>query len=432
MSELPQSLFLVPRGVPQRLIEASEDPMLAARLAAEFAEITHQRRYPPSKDAVISAMWAEYVPALVAYPEFEKINREYVSKRPVLLHPNDQAGVPRSELVGQLRMGLQDDALQHSLPLHRHGRPEWRANFAELAGDKERLEWLRFITSFHPPTTNKERYGPLEVVRQMAAIACQEVFHLWEGGSSVQIGVKATQLKHLHPFKEPLVRRPVRAMREGARQRLVEDREGAQAYAALLGRPALQGEIVCTDLYPEGNDLQKRLFRAAQRPSEISDEGYMATMQHLMNAKLPNIRFVEGDITDAHIMSRIARACSDIELHFAFLGTMLNQVGQEHVEQTIANALNLLHNGGVLLILEFAAVDPDNAGKLHLTTGWRDWTYRLFAIHKNDDKRRVHELMRFKNSRMEEVQISNGLLDLGDGRGALPMRQQMVDAAAKA
>jgi hypothetical protein len=252
-----------------------------------------------------------------------------------------------------------------------------------------------------------------------ASILGQE-FATWEGGSSIPIGAKASQLKKQHPFTPAY---------SSNYQGPTPEAKVYAAYNALLARPAMQGDIICTDLLREGRPLHERLLLASRRPKEIIDDVAHAALTNLMHAEVHTVHLASGDITSQKQMRAVRDDFSHAHKRLGVLGTVLNQVGQSEVEPTVRNAMELLDDNGILLILEFASVDA--AGKIHLSPEWREYTYQMLALHKQHPGR-VDELMRFRSSRMEEPEFNPaGMLDWGDGRGLVPFTDQLLYAANK-
>jgi len=293
-----------------------------------------------------------------------------------------------------------------------------------IVGDPERLAVFDMVLTNHTPRTcSGERYGPVEVVRQMDGDLSGEGAGFWDGGSSVQAGVNQMQLKHLFPF--PLARL---LFPDGS-----PDDQATAGYADCIGRPAIGGDFVTSDLLPPDDRVARMLALASMRPSEITDASFRSRFLVLAHAKLPNVHFIQGDITDKNAVDAIRRRRDALGLgpaRIAFLGTVLDQLGQGRVAQGIRNAMSLVGNGGKLIIAEFGQPDRRDPRKFSLLPHWGRYTYGYFAVHKDDGDGVIHPLIKFETSRPINGRVDGGLLDICGQ--LLPYREHLARAAGAA
>jgi hypothetical protein len=167
---------------------------------------------------------------------------------------------------------------------------------------------------------------------------------------------------------------------------------------------------VCADAWPYREEQIRRLARAALRPQELSDREFMHRFYRLRDAQLRRVHFEHADITREDDMLAIRDRHADKRLKVGFLGTVLDQIGAEGIPKAIDLSMDMLDDDGTLFIMDFGYVDPADHRKFRLHSIWTDWTYGLFAIHKADPSRTVHELMRFRTSRCFEAQVGPGSL----------------------
>lgn len=410
------------------MIGSSESPFLSdnerASIDAELnvqqllTEIVRQKRFPPSREKVIGAMWSELLPVFDEQGPVMVALRDFVSGQRILQPNRPDVGVPISEVAGKIRVSLQYIAMQYhdTIPLHMYTRTTWRHVIEQMVQvDTQYGDFLTILNYLNVPTTLQKRYAPFEAVRQLWSDPTAEGINWWEGGSSLQIGAKATQLKSKYPFEASRVVRLTGGRLKSGKSEMEPDRIAGLGYQRLLGRTAIGGGIVGTDIWTPRDALMRRLAVASLRPSEIGDPDFMTQFTGLMDAELHNVYHTLGDITDYHYLEAVRRQFDGSPVEMGFLGTMLNQVGQEHVDQTIRHAMELLDEDGILFILEFGRPDPACPSKFQLAPTWKDWTYGFFAIHKADPDRTIQPLLQFKNSRMTHMIVGAGVLDVGNG-----------------
>ncbi|HSX29428.1 MAG TPA: hypothetical protein VLE73_02615 [Candidatus Saccharimonadales bacterium] len=397
-----------------------------ARVLNEGARQIHN---PPSKEKPIGVMWDGFLSAVVRHEPLVDAIQQYADGQTILTPSKPEAGLPVSEINNKVRVALAYDARSYNeKPLHSLNKHDWLGVIGDIAHDDTRFaNFLTILNYLHIPTTVQDRYGAFEVVRQLWGDPTGKGIDWWEGGSSVQLGAKATQLKQYYPFLASRVVRPVGGERKTGRVKTEIDRAANKGYKNILGRTAIGGDIIGTDIWRPDDRWLRQLAIAALRPSELADDCFMERFTGILEADVPNIGYIGGDITDEAMMRSIRAELGGRTKQLGFLGTVLNQVGQEKVMQTIDNALGMLHDDGVLFILEFGNADPNDPTKFQLASEWSEWTYRLCAVHNKDPQRRIQPLLCFKNSRMTHVMVEDGLLDTGGGYR--PMRDYLVDAA---
>lgn len=385
------------------------------------AEVARQAVDPPSGDQHIAAMWQAYPRVKASEPALSAVIETFVASQQVMTDEWAVAGLPVSEVVGTLRLAFQYDCVWHGrsrFPVTRRG---WERLMRGMVRDPERLAtFTTIVGKYRPKTCSGERYGPLEVLRQLDDGIAGERMSLWDGGAGIQIGVNQLQLKHLFPFYPATLLTP-----DGQ-----PDEVSTEGYANLVGLPAIAGEVVTTDLNAPESRLVGKLALASLRPEEINDRNYRKRYRELSNARLPNVHFLQGDIADDKEMRTIwekREAAGLAPARHGFLGTVLNQIGQARVARAIKNALSLLSEDGKLIIAEFGHPDRRDPRKFFLLPNWSEFTYGYFVIHKEDENRVINPIFTFQSSRPRLGRTEEGLYE-ANGR-LLPIRHHLAKAA---
>ena len=401
------------RGPERQPLRDPESVMTAIR-----DEAGRQRDNPPSGDPIIAAMWGGALSALEKDAAFRDLVEDYAAKHHVIVKPWTVEGVPDSEVNGLLRTALQFDSIRNGIRFP-ETKTGWERQIRNMASDPARRSYVEYVLDqMRTMTTTGYRQAPFEVVRQLKG----EPAGFLDGGSSVGIGARQTQLKDSHPFA------PVRLLSEGGR----DDELSSRGYASLVGAPILRGNIVLFDRVPPDNWLARQLSIASLRPvSEIMNPAFMEERRQLLGAKLSNLVFVQGDLTDKDSIAMLKERCQGMDLRLAFVGTVLNQVGQENVDEVIDNVLDALedHPDSEVVISEFAKIDRRRPSTLSLLPQWRQAGYRYFSVSKHD-RGRIQPLFTFTSSRPEVGRVEGGSIVVG-GETA-PLRELLAARAAGA
>lgn len=384
-------------------------------------EIVKERDDPPSGDigtsflcdAILWARERNRVPAVDA------VLGEFAMSRQTITQPWTVEGSPAANAAARVRAAVQRAAMRDT---GRYEVPQtplgWKRKVRRIFEDDALVEIVREDLKDPVHTARRSRYGPIEVARQEGAFA-----NFIDMGCSVPEGPWQLQLKGRFPFT-PIDFR----FRNGERDYLA-----TQGYANLVGRPALAGDIVISDLTsPDDARLQELSF-AAMRQSEIMNPGERLARRRLamLGKRLGNILFIQADVTDRNTMAELREHCAGQDFRLACLVTVLHEVGQENVRRAIDNMLGLLadHHDSQLIIAEHGQVERRGRSSISLLPRWARGTYSYFAVAKHDPKRIVQHLYTFDTSRPSSGIVEAGLFRAGGE--VWPMRDYLVRAAAQ-
>lgn len=385
-------------------------------IVAIHEEAISQIENPPSGDPIISAMWEGFLWALDKSSEFQALVGSYAAKQSVIVEPWTVGGVPISEVNGRLRTMLQYDAMRYNLR-HLPTTPlGWMRQLTGLARDPDRCAAVETALDHnHTMTTSGDRLAPFEVIRQLQGGPAG----FFDAASSVGIGARQTQLKDGHPFSAARL-----LHRDGS-----DDEAASDGYAQLVHGPILPGPIILSDLVPPDSRLARRLSLASLRPSEILDPAVVEQRRQLLAAKLSNVVFKRSDLLHRESMGAIREYCRHHRIRLAFVGTVLNIIGQEHVETVIDNVLWALddHPDSEVIVADFAQVDRRKPYKLSLAPRWGRASYGYFGIRLGD-RERVNSLFEFTNSRPRVGRVGDGLITVGGE--VQPIRELIVAHSA--
>jgi hypothetical protein len=226
------------------------------------------------------------------------------------------------------------------------------------------------------------------------------------------IGVNQIALKRRYPFRPARLLRPAGQDAAGNTVWCHDDPQLQQAYNHVLAGADVPGSFVSVDLFSPRDLLIRKVSHAALRPvSEIENRSFMHRFHALAGEKLPPdvVSFSRGDITNPEDLLRIREQHPDRKFRVVFLGTVVNQLGEDKIGPTVDTAMELLddrYDDAVVLILDFAYPDPEDPSIVRLHPRWGQGTYSLLAIYKNDEKpRKARLLFQYLTSRPNEVVV---------------------------
>nr|AIA13153.1 Unknown Function [uncultured bacterium] len=378
-------------------------------------------------------MWQALPYALDYAPNVTEAVHDWLARQDIKRHDGDAAGKPVSQVAGELRTHLQLDRMERSRQLRGFDDPSrWERSIIQMDRSLERM--AAFVVSQGLPlnTTNGERYGPAEVVRQLMSNGRDPV-DMWDGGSSILIGVNQIAQKRRYPFAMPHLQRRV-GEAAGRPLWVPEDKNVEWAYRMLLGAPEVPGRFVSMDIFHPRDRIIREVARAALRPvSEIQNRRFMHRFHALAGEKLPSdvVGFQQGDITDRRDVRRIRERFPDFKCRVAFAGTVFNQLGEDKIPDAVDAMMDVLddrYEDALVLALDFVYVDPNDRSRIRLHPRWGLGTYALIGVYKNDPQRRAREFFRFASSRPSEVEV--GPDEIMVNGAFMSVRQALLERAA--
>lgn len=106
-----------------------------------------------------------------------------------------------------------------------------------------------------------------------------------------------------------------------------------------------------------------------------------------------------------------ATPIADKKFNMISFYTMLYQLSPPKRKEMLKRAQDMLeHPTGVVLVQDFAAVDPNNPHELQFREKWGNWRYGTFMY---DREKGWQELFRWFNRRCGRVALGPGIIDLG-------------------
>lgn len=398
---------LFPPGVPSGAQQLSA----YGKLLMLWAEAEEQALHPPSGDPVIGAMWRA-VPEVVGQSRaLGELITAWVARQDIKQSSLDPQGKPISQVAGELRTHFQLDRLRRSRGFRGHEDPlVWRRGLLAMTRSPQRLADFQVSQGLPLNTTNGERYGPPEVVRQLMYSGTEPV-DMADGGSSIMIGVNQIALKARYPFALPRLIRPSGVDAAGNTVWGADDPDTQTAYHFLLNAPPVPGRFTSFDLFHPRDPAIRTIARAALRPtSEISNRRFMHRFHALAGQKpelADTVDFMLGDVLSVANMRAIREQFPDRKFRIAFLGTVVNQLGEENIPRAVEASMELLDDreDAMVLILDFVHPDANDPSVVRLHPRWDSGTYALMGIYKKDPERRARVFFRFQTSRPSEVSV---------------------------
>lgn len=412
---LPPGAYYGPPQPPSLPPPPARELDLAEKRMLLWAELIEQIHDPPSGDPIIRAGWLALADVVDRAPELSVAISSWLDRQSMKWHRFDPAGRPVSQIAGNLRAHLQYDRLERVRGFRGHADPRvYGRGLLRLSRSVDRMAEFTVVQGFPLNTSNGERYGPAEVLRQLMSTSAEPQVDMWDGGPSILLGVNQIALKSRHPFAVPtLLLRASEVDGAGNTVYSTEDAELQDAYRELLAAPDVPGGFLSTGLFRPQDPAVIKMARAAMRPvSEIMNPAFMRRFWSLAGYKLPpeKVSFRTGDITDIENMHAIKALYPHRRFRLAFLGTVVNQLGEDAIVPAIEAAMEMLDDDypdAAVAIADFAYPDLNDPSRVRLHSRWSQGTYSLLLIYKHDPERRVRVIFRFLTSRPTEVIVGS-------------------------
>ncbi len=408
------------RGVERQPIHGA-DMVVGAIKDEARAQIAN----PLGGDPFIPPMWEAALHLEATDPRFREFLEYSASDQNAIVEEWTVGGHPISEINSLLRTLFQEHATRYGPRLPRTFRG-WVRSLSNQVNDPASLDRAKMLIANCSTMTNADsRYGPFEVIRVLkGGPGC-----FLDAASSIGLGARRILLKEKHPFV------PVFLQRNGGD----EDMLAAQGYASLVAAPLLPRNVLMTDIVEPDNKLAQRVELASNRPTEIMDPGFRRERRELLRARLANLAFEQSDLTKRRTMGRVRELCQEWQIRTAFLGTALNQIGQEFVDLAIDNVLWALdqHDDTEVVVADFIERDRRDPGRLFLLPQWQmspaglpgDYPYNYFGVRLSD-RGKVNRLFGFSGSRPRRGAVGDGIIAVHGEAHVL--RELMIARAAGA
>ncbi len=397
-------------------------------MAAVLSEIDRQIETPPSGDYVLGNMWRGLRRFLDWGSPLGQLIEQHVERQTIMTTASARVGLPVSEVVGKIGAAVRfDSVLGYSPARFPRDESQWVRRLAGIDADVARFSLVQVaLDHLQVNTTDRRRYSWFEVLRQAEGDPEGRGMDWWEGGSSIQLGAKSTQLKRAFPYPAVTIGRFTgRTLPDGSPE-VVPDDELARGGNALVSGPVIGGNVITSDIFRPNDKWIGKLALASVRPMEYLNPDFRREHRRIAYAKLPNVHFVFADITHPEYMEQVKAYCRGLRLKKALLSMVLNQVGQEKVNPTIRLAADLLDDDGTVYWFESGYVDPDDPSQFWLNPTWFNWGWGLFGLRKSEPDR-IQTYFRFRTSRGDMATAGDGLV--GSGDSALSIKEHLYQAA---
>ncbi len=406
------------RGVERQPVHGVQEVVGAIKTAAR-AQIVD----PPSGDPFIPPMWEATLDLVETDDRFRHFLETSASDQNVIVEEWTVGGHPISEIIGLYRTVFQEYATRHG-PRTPKTYLGWRRLLLNFAHDAEALDRGRMLMSNCSTMTNADgRYGPFETIR----VSKGETGGFLDAASSIGIGARKILLKKTHPFGSVQL----------VDARGNRDTEATRGYAQRVAEPLIAGNVLMTDIIPPDNALARRVALASNRPTEIMDPTFRRERREMLRARLANLAFEQSDLIRRRTMGRVRELCQEWQIRTAFLGTALNQIGQEYVGTVLENVLWALdqHDDTEVVVADFIERDRRDPSKLFLLPNWQtplspdEYVYNYFGVRLADPGH-ISRLFGFTSSRPHHGAVGDGVIAV---RGeVVSLREQLVARAAGA
>lgn len=177
----------------------------------------------------------------------------------------------------------------------------------------------------------------------------------------------------------------------------------------LIAHPISIGRSMGVDLY----DLQERanvewVHACSSYPSELLDLRRQREAYELVNAQVPNVSFVQSDITE-HL--NISTGQSEFKherriYDIIFASTSMYQMTEHQRQRTYENAYKHLKPQGMMIVQDFVSITK---GRLRFRGPGSDrYAYRTIVKEKNRDFEDPQELLIWENARCLRLKLGLG------------------------
>lgn len=370
------------------------------------SEAIAQIENPPTGDVYIPPMWEAALHLEARDPQFREFLEYAASDQNAIVEEWTVGGHPISEINGLLRTIFQAHATRYGPRLPKTFRG-WVRSMSNQVHDPEALSHAKMLCANCNTMTNAAgRSGPFEVIRVLKGAASY-----LEAASSIGLGPRRILQKEKYPFNQVIIERNG----DG------EDADATAGYASLVAAPLMPGSVLMTDIIPPDDKLARRVELASNRPSEIMDPNFRRERRELLRAKLANLAFEQSDLTKRRTMGRVRELCHEWQIRTAFLGTALNQMGQEFIGPVIENVLWALqqHEDTELVVADFIERDRRDPSRLFLLPKWQmsaaghrgGYPYNYFGVRLSD-RGQIQRLFGFSSSRPRRGAVGDGTIVL--------------------
>ena len=153
------------------------------------------------------------------------------------------------------------------------------------------------------------------------------------------------------------------------------------------------------------------LIPPADSHKQALEELYDLLLEHASH--MDNVKFFQGDL------ARFDRVMFEerfpgFEADISILSTLLYLMPESWRKNVIETALHYTKDSGILIINEFAHVDPEDPSSLKLEQHWfeKPFPYGTFVIFP-EDPTRIYEIFRWSNGRCRELMLGKDAARLG-------------------
>lgn len=290
--------------------------------------------------------------------------------------------------------GIQYLLLMHRIPLEGFtDRRQWIDALAHAADpeSKDHEYFMRIILEFNIRSTKLQRYISSALISELASERLGEDIVNVDGGSSEPIGIKKLTLGRILPFsfKEVSVTNAgielpktavdwpedyvVSPRTNWVIQRSKPIKHGLGIDRAEVNTPEDRLYVAACSFYPSNLiNLREPKTPAGTWDTPYEEEDLTAFhrniefMEHKMLEIIdaPNVDFYHADFTRINPEDIIQKLPEGKRPQLVTIYTVMNQLTPAEQQKVLKNALELVDPDGLILVKDFASVDPDHNDRL--------------------------------------------------------------------
>jgi hypothetical protein len=120
-----------------------------------------------------------------------------------------------------------------------------------------------------------------------------------------------------------------------------------------------------------------------------------------------NLGFYHGDFSDDESMSNFLEQSPVEKFHVVTFLTIMHQLSDEERTAMLKRAKDYLHPDGLIIIQDFARVNPDSPNQLEFPPDWQPYLYRTIVIDPTKPNEGPRELLYWDWGRCEKVVLAD-------------------------
>lgn len=276
----------------------------------------------------------------------------------------------------------------------------WIEALDTILGDSEGLhyDFDALLCTNEIQTNVPGRYMGPKLVMALYASRFNGPINYLDVGCSIGVGTKALILDE--------VRQPVRVVMPTPDNPLFEQENVSNYINAQLDRPIEFAQSAGVDILGVRDLAQIEWTKSCFYPSEVAEnQEIIGKYERLAHTEVPQLTFHRADFADNDSVDEFLSEAPVKQFDVISIVTMMHQLRRDERKRVIRNAKRLLLPGGLIVIQDFAKVDPSKTAGLDFFDVWPPYSYRTIVMDETSDGGQPVELFWWKNGRCEEVII---------------------------